>query len=82
MVDDGDYVMTDAAADVLCSTTGLFAAYPYARELAQSLTTRLQQDPLVLGLLPRGGTTPAAVTRVSGHRSPSGSDGVDPGGFS
>lgn len=65
VVDDPDFELDHGAADFICATTGLFAAYPYARELAQSLTTRLQLDPLVLGLLPRGASRPSGVTRVT-----------------
>lgn len=55
----------EEAAEFVTSTTGMFGAYPYARELAQNLTTRLQLDPLVLGLLPRGTSQPASITRVA-----------------
>lgn len=52
-------------ADFIAGTTGVFGAYPYARELAQNLTTRLQHDPLVLGLLPRGAGRARTVTQVA-----------------
>lgn len=52
-VDDETFEVTDAAAGYLTATTGLFGAYPYARELAQNLTMRLGLDPLVIGLLRR-----------------------------
>lgn len=52
------------AVEFIADTTGRFAAYPYARELAQSLTTRLQFDPVVLGLMPRGVQKPRGVSRV------------------
>jgi hypothetical protein len=39
------------AVDYVCGTTGYFAAYPYAREVLQSLTSRLQLDPITMGLL-------------------------------
>lgn len=61
---DPDYEPPQDAAEFVTVTTGLFAAYPYARELAQNLTTRLQLDPLVLGFLPRGATAPANMTHV------------------
>ncbi len=67
-----DYEPTSEAAEFLAGTTGLFGAYPYARELAQNLAARLQQDPIVLGLMPRGATVPRAVTRIersAGHAS-------------
>lgn len=49
------------AAEFVTKTTGLFAAYPYARELVQSLAGRLQFDPIVLGHLKRGSFTPESV---------------------
>lgn len=74
-VDEG-YRIPDDAADYIASTTGAFGAYPYARELAQSLSTRLQFDPFVLGLLHRSGAKPRAVTRVpSRDARVSGADG-------
>ncbi len=57
----------DEAADFVTSTTGFFAAYPYARELLQSLATRLQFDPVVLGMIKRGSMQPGTVT-VAPHR--------------
>ena len=63
-----DFELGRDAAEFLARTTGLFAAYPYARELAQTLTTRLQQDPLVLGLMPRGAMGPG---RFAGGRQQS-----------
>lgn len=65
-----DFELGRETAEFLAQTTGLFAAYPYARELAQTLTTRLQQDPLVLGLMPRGAVGPGRVS--GGRRQPSG----------
>jgi hypothetical protein len=62
---DPEYTPADDAADFVAATTGSFAAYPYARELAQDLTTRLQLDPLVIGLLPRGADRPDRVTQVA-----------------
>lgn len=41
------------AAEFVTSTTGYFAAYPYARELLQNASARLRLDPVVLGLLRR-----------------------------
>lgn len=65
---DGDFEPSREVAEFLTSTTGLFAAYPYARELAQTLTARLQQDPVVLGLMPRGAVGPSRVsTGGAGH---------------
>lgn len=63
-VDDGYTPPTDAA-DHVASTTGYFAAYPYARELLQSLTARLHIDPVVLGLLNRGTLRPGSISVVS-----------------
>ncbi|WP_169501812.1 hypothetical protein [Kribbella catacumbae] len=54
----------DEAADAIAGNTGFFAAYPYARELFQSHTARLQLNPLVLGMLLRGASQPRAVTAV------------------
>lgn len=65
VVTDESYVVPDDAAEFIAQTTGLFSAWPYAREALQSLTTRLQLDPVVLGLLPRGATEPLAATRVA-----------------
>lgn len=64
-----DYEASHDVAAFLTQTTGIFAAYPYARELAQTLTARLQQDPLVLGLMPRGATGPSRVSGGRAHRS-------------
>jgi hypothetical protein len=61
-----DFEPSREVAEFLTRTTGLFAAYPYARELAQTLTARLQQDPLVLGLMPRGAGGPSRVTTGAG----------------
>ena len=49
------------AADYVTGTTGYFAAYPYARELLQSLAVRLQLDPIVLGLVKRGELRPGTI---------------------
>lgn len=78
-VDEG-YIPPADAADHVASTTGYFAAYPYARELLQSLTARLHIDPVVLGLLNRGTLRPGSISVVSstgeGHRGPdAGEDG-------
>jgi hypothetical protein len=59
---DEDYEPDVEAADFLTSTTGYFAAYPYARELFQSLASRLQFDPVVLGLIKRGTLRPGTVS--------------------
>lgn len=63
-VEEG-YEVPENAALYIARTTGLFGAYPYARELAQSLSARLQFDPFVLGLLSRGRSAPKTVTRVT-----------------
>jgi hypothetical protein len=80
-VDEGYTPPTDAA-DHVASTTGYFAAYPYARELLQSLTARLQIDPVVLGLLNRGTLRPGSVSVVSstwqGHREPDAGEDEQP----
>lgn len=62
-VDEG-YEVPESAANYIATTTGLFGAYPYARELAQSLSTRMQFDPLVLGLLQRSAIRPRSISRV------------------
>lgn len=59
-VEEG-YVPSAEAAEYVAKTTGYFAAYPYARELAQSTASRLGLDPLVLGILNRMETKPNAV---------------------
>jgi hypothetical protein len=65
-----DYVVTDGfvpdeeAADFVTGTTGYLAAYPYARELFQSLAARLQVDPVVLGLIRRGSIRPGTISVV------------------
>jgi hypothetical protein len=60
-VDDG-YEPDHDAASYFSSTTGYFAAYPYARELFASLASRLQFDPMVLGLIRRGTLKPGAIS--------------------
>jgi hypothetical protein len=68
-----DYEVADGflpdrdAADFVTSTTGYFAAFPYARELFQALSGRLQLDPVVLGLLKRGSISPGSVSVVPRH---------------
>jgi hypothetical protein len=56
------------AAEFVMGTTGYFAAYPYARELFQSLAGRLQFDPVVLGLIKRGTIRPGSISVVP-HRT-------------
>ncbi|MGI8875134.1 MAG: hypothetical protein ACR2KP_12565 [Egibacteraceae bacterium] len=73
---EADYEPSGEGADFLAGTTGLFAVYPYARELAQSLTTRLQLDPLVLGMLPRGASSPSAISQVARPSGPGAEGGV------
>lgn len=67
------------AAGAISQSTGFFAAYPYVRELFQSATTRLQIDPMVLGMLFVGTTRPRGVTmtRTSdyGDDKPAAADG-------
>lgn len=57
------------AADAIAGSTGFFAAYPYVRELFQSCTSRLQLDPMVLGMLLADSTSPRGVTltRISDY---------------
>lgn len=57
------------AADAIAGSTGYFAAYPYVRELFQSCTSRLQLDPMVLGMLLADSTSPRGVTltRISDY---------------
>jgi hypothetical protein len=52
------------AAEFVMGTTGYFAAYPYARELFQSVAGRLQFDPVVLGLIKRGSMRPGTISVV------------------
>ena len=55
------------AAAYYSATTEYFAAFPHARELLQSLTTRLRLPTTVLGLLrrdPTGGANPVSVRTV------------------
>lgn len=56
-----DFKPTEEAAHFFVSTSGYLAAFPYIRELFQSLTSRLQLDPLVLGLLRRGTHEPRSI---------------------
>lgn len=62
-VDEG-FTPDEEAAGFVAATTGYFAAFPYARELAQSCTARLGLDPLVLGTLKRGSLQPGGVSAV------------------
>ena len=57
-----DFAPDHDAAEFLTSTTGYFAAYPYARELFQSLAARLQFDPVVLGLIKRDDIRPGTIS--------------------
>lgn len=59
-----EFTPSDEAAGFVAATTGYFAAFPYARELAQSCTARLGLDPLVLGTLNRGSLKPGAISTV------------------
>lgn len=52
------------AADFFATTTGYFAAYPYARELFESIVTRLHFDPIVLGLIRRDSIRPGSISIV------------------
>ncbi|MGE0877330.1 MAG: hypothetical protein AB7L13_01625 [Acidimicrobiia bacterium] len=64
-----DFTPTEEAADFVAATTGYFAAFPYARELFQSLTTRLELEPIVLGLLTRDTLKPTGIGRLAGFGS-------------
>jgi hypothetical protein len=64
-VDEG-FTPDAEAADFVTSTTGYFAAYPYARELFQSLAGRLQFDPIVLGMIKRGSLRPGTISIAPG----------------
>lgn len=57
------------AAEAIAGSSGFFAAYPYVRELFQSCTSRLELDPMVLGMLFAGSTSPRGVTltRISDY---------------
>jgi hypothetical protein len=59
---EGDFLPDPDAATFFLTTTGYFAAYPYARELFASLAVRLQFDPMVLGLIRRGTLKPGAIS--------------------
>lgn len=61
-VKDPEYEPGEEAADFFASTTGYLAAFPYARELFQSLTSRMQFDPVVLGMLRRGTHVPRGIS--------------------
>lgn len=56
------FVPDKGAAESIAQTTGYFAAYPYVRELFQTNASRLQLNPLVLGMLMRDATHPRTVT--------------------
>ena len=53
-----------SAANFVTGGTSYFAAFPYARELLQSLSTRLGLDSVVLGPLFREHFAPEAITTV------------------
>jgi len=55
------YTPRQEAAEYVATTTGFFAAYPYARELAQSTASRLGLDPVLLGILNRNEIRPRAI---------------------
>lgn len=70
-VGDGEHKMSSEVIDFVTSTTGYFAAFPYARELAQSASARLGLDPLVLGILNRGQLKPNSISVVRrSHAAP------------
>ncbi len=58
------YEAPQDAAEFVATTTGYFAAFPYARELAQATTARLGLDSLVLGILNRKELRPGAIRVV------------------
>ncbi len=60
-----NFTPDQSAAEFVTSTTSYFAAFPYARELLQSLTARLGLvDSVILGALFRGHLAPEGVTAV------------------
>lgn len=64
-----DFIFDSEAAEFLAGTTGLFASYPYARELVQSLSARMQLEPMVLGLLKKDDLPPPLVAEVLAQQS-------------
>lgn len=52
ITDDG-FTPSTEAVDFFTSTTSYFAAYPYAREVLQSATSRLGLAPHIMGLIRR-----------------------------
>lgn len=61
------YLADPRAAEYVATTTGYFAAYPYARELVQRMATALRLPPITLGLMKRdenGKIEPAGITVV------------------
>ena len=56
------------AASFFANTTGYFAAFPFARELLRDITCRMSLDPVVLGLLPRQGMSPASIAILRAER--------------
>lgn len=59
-----EYGAPQDAAEFVATTTGYFAAFPYARELAQATTARLGLDPIVLGVLNRKELRPETIRVV------------------
>lgn len=58
---DDAFVPDRRPSEVFLQTTGLFAAYPYLREFFQSSCARMQLNPLILGNLLRGETSPNSI---------------------
>jgi hypothetical protein len=59
-----NFTPDESAANFVTGTTSYFAAFPYARELLQSLSARLGLDSVVLGPLFREHLAPEAITTV------------------
>ncbi len=53
VITDEDFEPSNEAVDYFTSTTSYFAAYPYAREVLQSTTSRLGLAPHIMGLIRR-----------------------------
>jgi hypothetical protein len=71
---DRSFTPTEGAANFVMDTTGFFGAFPYARELLQSTSARLQLNPLVFDLLDRNHLVPRGVTTVRADLSSLGSN--------
>lgn len=63
-VSDDEFEPTGDAARFVMETTGLFGAFPYARELLQNSSARLQLNPIVFDLLDRNHLMPRGANVV------------------